>query len=147
MRRFSLMLLAALMLVPAALWAKGLAVHSVWAQKPLALIINNVNITPTGLNSSFNWSESSQNGFANARATDASGNTYDFQLISITASNTVSQITGKWNVSKNGVNVCTACTGSAYGLNGAAGTYYKIYVGSTNNYHVSGYITNRYDYY
>lgn len=146
MRRFSFLLVALLMLVPAVLFAKGLPVHSVWGQKPLALVISGASISPTKLDSSFNWSETTQLGFGNARALDAAGNTYDFQLISITASNTNDQLTGKWNVSKNGVNVCTACTGSAYGLSGAVGNYFKIYAGPTSNFHVSGYITNRYDY-
>jgi len=40
---------------------------------------------------------------------------YDFMLISTTSSDADS-ITGRWNVRRNGVLVCSNCIGKAYGL-------------------------------
>ncbi len=54
---------------------------------------------------------------------------YDFRLVASTATSN-DQIDGTWDVYRNGVLMCSACNGSAYGLSQAAGVgnYYKVYV-------------------
>jgi hypothetical protein len=54
---------------------------------------------------------------------------YDFTLYK-TAATTTDDITGYWNVYRNGTLVCSACKGVAYGLSQAAGVgnYYKVYI-------------------
>lgn len=74
---------------------------------------------------------------------------YDFRLVQVTAT-TVSEIDGKFDIFKNGVNVCHLCIGKAYGLNQPVGQYFKIYVGTPAAYaekwHYSGFITSRFDF-
>lgn len=59
-------------------------------------------------------------------------------------------MTGLWDVYRNGSLVCNHCVGKVYGLSGAIGSYFKIYVGTplayAETWHFSGYITNRFDY-
>lgn len=54
---------------------------------------------------------------------------YDFRLVASTTTSN-DQIDGTWDIFRNGVLVCSACNGSAYGLSQAAGVgnYYKVYV-------------------
>lgn len=54
---------------------------------------------------------------------------YDFRLVA-SSNTTDDQIDGTWNVFRNGILVCAACNGTAYGLSQAAGVgnYYKVYV-------------------
>jgi hypothetical protein len=54
---------------------------------------------------------------------------YDFRLVASTVTGN-DNIDGTWNIFRNGVLVCSACNGTAYGLSQAAGlgNYYKVYV-------------------
>lgn len=54
---------------------------------------------------------------------------YDFRLVASTATS-ADQIDGKWDIYRNGVLMCSLCSGSAYGLSQPAGVgnYYKVYV-------------------
>jgi len=76
---------------------------------------------------------------------------YEFTLIR-TASTTNDEIVGVWNVYRNGVLMCSACDGTAYGLNQAAGAgnYYKVYVDDPvfgpATWLYSGYIDQRKDF-
>ncbi len=57
----------------------------------------------------------------------APGNFYEFVLIQSTTTN-FSSIVGYWDVYRNGVLMCSACTGSANGLSTPVTTYYKVTV-------------------
>jgi hypothetical protein len=76
---------------------------------------------------------------------------YDFRLVASTAT-TNDQIDGTWDIYRNNVLVCSACTGSAYGLSGAAGAgnYYKLYIDDPffgpQTWLYSGYIDQRKDF-
>ena len=74
---------------------------------------------------------------------------YNFALVAIGNSNGDS-IEGLWDIRKNGKLVCKGCVGKAYGINLPIGEYFKIYIGdsecSDEKWHLSGYITDRYDF-
>jgi hypothetical protein len=131
--------------------AKWLPVHSVWCEDRPILVRDGETgktYTPDLGYSANSWQESTPQSFSHAVAL-AGGNQYEFRLIT-TSSNDVDSILGIWDVYKNGVLACNHCIGKAYGLSGAIGSYFKIYVGTplvyAENWHFSGYITNRFDY-
>ena len=97
----------------------------------------------------FSWQEGSDPSFAHATAIASSGDEYEFRLETLYSNNT-SEIEGEFDISRNGVVVCNDCIGRAYGLDGSVGDYFKIYVGTpwayAENWHFSGYITDRFDY-
>lgn len=76
---------------------------------------------------------------------------YEFRLVRAAAT-TVDDITGLWNVYRNGVLMCSNCNGTAYGLSQAAGVgnYYKVYVDDPffgpQTWLYSGYIDQRKDF-
>ena len=76
---------------------------------------------------------------------------YDFRLV-VSSATTDDQIDGKWDVYRNGILMCSACTGSAYGLSQAAGAgnYYKVYVDDPvfgpQTWLYSGYLDQRKDF-
>ncbi|ATB42865.1 hypothetical protein CYFUS_008344 [Cystobacter fuscus] len=137
-------LLSALcVLLPALAWSAP--THSIWSTQGYYLNVPGVSTTVSSANMSFNWTEGTGLAFVNAQAKVPSGDLYAFQLVSVTAPTTADEIVGLWNVSKNGAPLCTGCAGSAYGLSLPLNSYFKIYVGNYS-YHLSGFITNRYDY-
>jgi hypothetical protein len=141
--KISRILSALCVLFPALAWSNP--VHNVWANSPLYVADSSGWYTASSANCSFGWNETTGYAFANAQATVGS-NLYQFQLVSVTASTSSGDITGLWNVTKNGVPLCTNCSGSAYGLNVGVGSHFKIYVGPNNAYHLSAYITSVYNY-
>lgn len=76
---------------------------------------------------------------------------YEFRLVR-TAATTSDDITGYWNVYRDGGLQCSACKGVAYGLSQAAGVgnYYKVYVDDPvfgpSTWLYSGYIDVRKDF-
>ena len=130
-------------LFPAVAWSNP--VHNVWATSPLFVADASGWYDATSADCAFSWTETTTQAVANARATTASGDVYEFQLVSTTASTSSGSIIGVWNVSRNDVALCTQCEGSAYGLNGGVGSYFKLYVGN-GTYHLSAYITSTYSY-
>ena len=76
---------------------------------------------------------------------------YDFRLVA-SSTTTNDQIDGKWDVYRNGVLMCSACQGSAYGLSQAAGAgnYYKVYIDDPvfgpQTWLYSGYLDQRKDF-
>lgn len=138
-------LLAALSaLVPAAALAAN-PVHNVWATQPGFVSEPGANYAATSASCSISWTESTGYAFINARATAPTGDLYEFQLVSVTGSTSAFQVDGLWNISKNGLPLCTGCAGQAYGLTGSTGSMFKIYAGNYN-YHLSAVITSRYDF-
>lgn len=131
-------------------WAKWLPVHQIASDRPLYVADPDLgawDYAKYGFSSS-NWQESTPQAFSHALGS-AFGNLYEFRLIKV-ASSDASKIEGSWNVYRNGVVVCGGCIGRAYGLNGAVGDYFKIYVGTpvayAERWHFSAYITHRFDY-
>lgn len=76
---------------------------------------------------------------------------YEFRLVRANAT-TYDDITGQWNVYRNGVLMCSNCNGTAYGLSQAAGAghYYKVYIDDPvfgpSTWLYSGYIDVRKDF-
>ena len=76
---------------------------------------------------------------------------YEFRLVK-TAATSDDEIKGAWNVYRDGVLMCNACDGVAYGLNqpAGAGNYYKVYVDDPvygpQTWLYSGYIDQRKDF-
>ncbi len=130
--------------------AKSLPVHQVEAAKPLYLRDGDSGASYAHFPgaSSSNWQEFTKQGFSHAIAYTPAGQ-YEFRLVFVQSSNN-GGINGLWDIFRNGVPACDNCVGKVYGLNGAVGDYFKIYVGSPAGYaerwHYSGYITNRFDY-
>jgi hypothetical protein len=76
---------------------------------------------------------------------------YEFTLVK-TASTTNDYIKGAWNVYRDSVLMCSACSGVAYGLSQPAGVgnYYKVYIDDPvygpSTWLYSGYIDARKDF-
>ena len=154
MRTIFRLLAAALVLatlVPVAASAKSQPVHSVWSDnRPIYIKDGDTGqlYNATSGSASHNWQESTGQAFSHAIGV-ANGDLYEFRMVSLTSSDSDS-INGLWDIYRNGTLVCNHCVGSAYGLSGAIGNYFKIYVGTplayAEKWHFSGYITNRFDY-
>lgn len=86
--------------------------------------------------------------YSHACPTDHS---YEFRLVR-TSSTTVDEIKGLWNVYRDGILKCNACSGKAYGLSSPAGVgnYYKVYIDDPifgpSTWLYSGYIDQRKDF-
>lgn len=126
--------------------------HSVWSTKPLYVndwsTHKQHSVFASG-NAAFAWTETTTKAYAHAVGVVTAALKYDFMLVS-TTSCTADEITGRWNVRRNGVIVCNNCIGKAYLLSQPIGNYFKIYVGTpaayAEHWHYSGYITNRFDF-
>lgn len=151
--RFALRFLATALVLgvcSSAAWAQGEPVHSVWSTRPLAIADGETGkwYTPTEGNSVSSWQENTPQAFSHASGL-AGGQQYEFRLVVVSSSD-FDSILGLWDIYRGGTLVCNLCVGQAYGLSGAIGDYFKIYVGTPGGYaelwHYSGYITNRFDY-
>ncbi|MFY0580692.1 hypothetical protein ACN28S_46345 [Cystobacter fuscus] len=137
-------LLSALcVLLPSLAWSAP--THSIWSNQGYVLQVPGVYVYVPSANMTFNWTEGTSLAFVNVQAKGPADELYAFQLVSVTAPTTADEIKGLWNISKNGAPLCTGCAGSAYGLSQPLNSYFKIYAGNSS-YHISGFITNRYDY-
>ena len=151
MKRSAIVLLLVLLAAPAVLASPA---HSVWSNKPLLVKDGasgaQYNAFLKG-DAAFAWNQGTTTAYARAVGVINPNLTYDFQLVSVT-STTADEIDGKFDVFRNGVNVCHLCIGKAYGLSQPAGMgkYFKIYVGTPAAYAekwlYSGYITSRFDF-
>lgn len=141
MKSFRL-LVALSALVPAVASA---SIYNIWANKPGTLITLGTTQTPTSVDASVSWNTNTRFAFAYARAKTSAGETYEFQLVSMTSSVYTDRLDGTWNVSRNGVVVCSQCAGSIDGLTSGAGKPLFISVDG-GNYQVRPIMTNRYDY-
>ncbi len=129
--------------------------HSVWSNKPLGMrdgdTMHAFNDLARG-NAAFAWNQGTTIAYARAVGVVNATLTYDFRLVQVTGATSVSEIDGKFDIFKNGVNVCHLCIGRAYLLDQPAGTgkYFKLYVGTPAAYAekwlYSGYITSRFDF-
>jgi hypothetical protein len=131
-------------------FAKWLPVHQIASEKPLYVTDGDTGKTykPSYGSASSNWQVFTKQAFSHAIAL-ADGGLYEFRLVHAQSSND-STINGLWDIYHDGVLACDNCVGKAYGLDGAVGNYFKIYVGTPSAYaeiwHYSGFITSRFDY-
>ncbi|WP_225412361.1 hypothetical protein [Stigmatella hybrida] len=123
--------------------APALAAHSIWSTHGLYIGDNGASSPATGVNMTISWNESTMSAFASFHGI-ANGNSYDFELVGSVTSVTASNITGLWNIKRNGALICAGCTGSAYGLNAPLGTGIKFY-DSTYAFHFSAIVDARQD--
>ncbi|MDC0714366.1 hypothetical protein POL68_38280 [Stigmatella sp. ncwal1] len=125
--------------------APALAAHTIGSTHGLYIGDNGATFPATGVSMTISWNESTM--FADASFHGiANGNSYDFELVgSSVTSVTASNITGLWNIKRNGALICTGCTGSAYGLNASVGTGIKFY-DSTYAFHFSATVDSRQDF-
>lgn len=144
----SLRLLALAAVLPALAWAASIyPVYNIWASKPGNLTVLGTTQLATATDCSASINTKTGIGFAYARATTSAGDTYEFQLTSVTSTPPVSDpLSGYWNVTRNGVAVCTQCAGTIFGMTSGAGKPLSISVDG-GNYQVAPIITNRYDFY
>ena len=130
--------------------AKWLPVHQIASDKPLFVGDPELKAqyNPSFGKASSNWQVGTQQAFSHAIAI-TTGGLYEFRLVHTQSSND-SSISGLWDVYRDAVLVCDDCVGKVYGIDGAPGNYFKIYVGTPSGYaelwHYSGYITSRFDY-
>ena len=127
--------------------------HSVWSTKPLYVTDWNTH-THYDVFSSGNmataWTQGTRDAYFRAVAVINPNLKYDFRLVKVTAINTADEIDGLYDIRRNNVVVCHLCVGHAYLLSKPIGDYFKLYVGTPAGYaeqwHYSGYITNRFDF-
>ncbi|RKH04607.1 hypothetical protein D7V97_25140 [Corallococcus sp. CA053C] len=142
MKAFRPLLAAALFLSFPALAAD---VHSIWSSKGLFVKDDTAGSLPvTSSNAVVSWNVATRATFLNFHGF-AGGNEYDFELVGSPASTTIYEITGLWNVRRNGVLVCGGCTGRAYELTALPGNYFKLYT-TGEVYGFGAYVTTRKDY-
>jgi hypothetical protein len=72
---------------------------------------------------------------------------YEFSLNNST-STTIDDITGYWDVYRDGVLMCSVCEGTAYGLSAPTGNIYKLVINDpiSGTWYYSGYIDQRKDF-
>lgn len=131
-------------------------VHTVISEKLIALADGDTDTWYDAVKGcvTMSWQNRTRDGFFKAKAHIVSPDTgkvinYTFSLVAISNCNS-SSITGIWDIKKNGVPVCDGCIGTAYGIDGGVGNYFKLYIGDGSSYdekwHISGYITQRKDF-
>lgn len=135
-------LIALSALVPAI--ASASPVYSSWANQPGSLTTLGSTQTPASANIAVSWNINTTFAFAYARAKTSAGDTYEFQLVSAAPISQMDRVDGTWNVSRNGVAVCSQCTGFVSGLSSWIGKPLTVSVDG-GNYAMSAIIANRYD--
>lgn len=137
-----------LVVLPALLPTLALAnpVRDLRATNPGNITALGTSQTAASSSAVFSFNSNTPYAFGYGRARTSAGVTYEFQLVSLTASTLGERIDGYWNVTRDGVAVCTQCLGYAYGLSSGEGKPLFIYVDG-GNYQMSAGITSRYDVY
>ncbi len=154
-----------IMLGVASISAKAQSTHSVWTNDN-GLVIRDAETgcdytSTANFNMASSWTEPAPptypavahfRGISKAYGVfPCNDHEYEFRLVK-TAATSDDVIKGAWNVYRDNVLMCSACTGVAYGLNQAAGVgnYYKVYVDDPvygpSTWLYSGYIDQRKDF-
>lgn len=102
--------------------------------------------TTTSNQSYFYWVEGTTQAASSAWLKTSTNDVFVFDLVSVTSPTTNFAIVGQWNIRKNGVLVCSACAGQAYGFNGGSFKFYGGPAGNTSGYGFWGSVTSRSDY-
>jgi len=125
-------------------------VHGIFSQKPFFVLDGTTGqmLTPNSGNAIVSWTEdplnSGNQAFFNA-ISEVGSDRYEFRLVS-TASTTVDEIVGTFDIYKNYTLVAQGIAGHVYGLNQPAGNNYFKFYDNAEQWGVSGYITSRLDY-
>ena len=129
--------------------------HSVWSEnKPLRLNDYDGKHYYQSFfsgDAAFAWRPAtpSSPAYAYALAQVTQGLRYDFILVELTSSDADS-ISGRWNVSRNGLYVCSYCLGKAFLLNQPIWKVFRISVGTkvayADKFLYEGIITRRFDF-
>ena len=134
--------------IPVVAWSTLLPVHTVRGKMDY-LTVNSVEFYPVASETTASWKESTYSNFANLRAQNKAGDTYEFSLVS-TKTSERGTLYGFWNVTKNGEPECTGCTGGIYVTDPNSGyPYLKGFVSTQSNYYqytFGGNVTSRSDY-
>lgn len=147
-------------LLPAAAFAQ-LSTHSVWTNSHGNQIDDADNGCSYTILKKFNmatsWTEKTPGYAAQAHFRGVSlaygwthfcnNHYYEFSLNNSTAT-TIDDITGYWDVYRDGVLMCSACDGTAYGLSAPTGNYYKLVINDPlgGTWYYSGFIDQRKDF-
>ncbi|MFY0525195.1 hypothetical protein ACN28I_19305 [Archangium gephyra] len=105
--------------LPILAWSNILPVHNVrssalnYFSETNYVQGQNTSHTVTAGFATFSWQENTLQGFGNARAKVATGDTYEFKLVRITSSD-ADELNGEWDVFKNGDPTCAGCKGFLY---------------------------------
>jgi hypothetical protein len=152
MKRSRFLFVVLLLIAPAVLAQPA---HSVWSNKPLYVYDGATGAHYSAFvkgSAAFAWNQGTTTAYARAVGVINANLKYDFRLVATTGLTTADEIDGKFDIFRNGVNVCHLCIGKAYLLSQPAlpGKYFKIYVGTpaafAEKWHYSGYITSRFDF-
>ncbi|MFY2558322.1 hypothetical protein ACN469_11880 [Corallococcus terminator] len=141
-------LFLAVVTVPGLVFATGQPVHSIWSKKGSEALIRGVLFAPVLNSSVVSWQEGSGPAFANARIevnTNGTAIVLELELVTLQGSPTDDYLEGLWDVTLDGVLVCSACQGYAKGLRHPVGQTYSIDV-DNSFYRLDGIITSRFDY-
>jgi hypothetical protein len=117
--------------------------HNVWANRAFSVSEPGGGYyTSASADCALSWTEGTGYAVAIMRIKTTTGDFFEFQLASVISS-TNYEINGLWNVTKNGVPVCTNCAAQAYGLTGPVGHGFKF---NGSGYSTGATISNRYDF-
>lgn len=139
-------LFATVVAVPALSWGKVTLVYSLWAKKPGTVTDSGTVHIPSLSNSVVSWQEEVGPAFAHARVWLPSGGFYEFNLVGLSGAPDYAQLSGYWDVLRNGVPLCTRCKGQATNLYESEGGQLTISVDG-GRYVFTGGITARHEYY
>ena len=128
--------------------------HTIISEKPLYLKDGDAGESYKNLRGEIHisWTDLTRYGYFAAKVAPQNSPVflkYEFILVAVSKSDDY-EIEGLWDIKKNGVLVAEGIVGSLYGLNQSVGNYFKFYGGdsqcNTNTWHLSGYITDRFDF-
>ncbi|ATB27630.1 hypothetical protein [Melittangium boletus] len=119
--------------------ASAASVYNTWAGTPASLTTLGTVTSASDAKASSSWTFGTSYAFAYARARSSAG-LYEFQLVSVSPATAGGQLNGYWNVSRDGVLLCSQCQGSATGYTSAPGKPFTISV-DNGNYKLTATIT------
>ncbi|WP_257461387.1 hypothetical protein [Archangium lipolyticum] len=107
----------------------------------------NTNHTVAEGNATFSWQEGTLHSFGNLRATNKGGDTFELKLVRASSADE-DEISGEWDVFKNGNPTCAGCKGHLYVSTPDLGDdYLKGYVENGKvGYSFRAELSNRYEY-
>jgi hypothetical protein len=112
--------------------ASAASVNSTWAGTPATLTALGATYSATSAKAASSYTVGTPYAFAYARAVTSAG-TYEFQFVSVSPATSPSyQLSGYWNVSRNGVLLCSNCLGFATGYTSAPPKPFTISVDNGN---------------
>ena len=117
--------------------------HTIISDKALYVSMPDTSFTEATGYTTISWTEGTQNAFYSSKL-NVGKDVYEFQLVSAKISYS-QEITGLFNILKNGEVIMKEIPGQLYGLTEPVGSYFK-FCSEDNKWHMSAYITNRLDF-